>query len=93
MRASFPSSFSVSRAAFVLAVVAVAGACASAPKPAVPPTPMAAKPDPRVGLKAGLMNAGEAVSGMKITAKAVSPPGFLGITNSDLVWFNKHFYL
>jgi hypothetical protein len=41
-------------------------------------------------LKAGLMNAGEATSGMKVVAKAVSPPGFLGITNSDLAFTGKY---
>ena len=33
---------------------------------------------PRVDLKAGLMDAGEAVFGLKVDAKAVSPTGFLG---------------
>jgi hypothetical protein len=46
--------------------------------------------DPRVGLKAGLMNAGEAVAGLKIVAKAVSPPGFAGITNSDLAFTGNY---
>jgi len=71
-----------------LAGVLVVGiACAYATPPAPAP---AAKPDPRVGLKAGLNNAGEALSGMKVTAKAVSPPGFLGITNSDLAFTGKY---
>ena len=46
--------------------------------------------DPRVGLKAGLFDAGEAISNMKVVAKAVSPPGFLGITNSDLAFTGKY---
>jgi hypothetical protein len=44
----------------------------------------------REGLKAGLMDAGEAVSNLKINAKAVSPPGFLGVTNSDLTFTGKY---
>src|SRR5437868_1945753 len=73
------------------AAVFAASACASAPIPKTDMTPTpAAKPDPRVGLKAGLMNAGEAVSNLKINAKAVSPPGFLGITNSDLTFTGKY---
>ena len=68
------------------AAVAVVAAC-GAPKPATQPAP---NPDPRVGLKAGLTNAGEAVSNLKILAKAVSPPGFAGITNSDLAFIGNY---
>lgn len=64
-------------------------ACASTPKPATTPT-TAAKPDPRVGLKGGLLDAGEAVSNLRVVAKAVSPPGFLGITNSDLAFTGQY---
>ncbi len=46
--------------------------------------------DARVGLKAGLMDAEEATQYLKVTAKAVSPPGFLGITNSDLAFTGKY---
>ena len=72
------------------AAVVFAAACASAPVPTTVMSAPAAKPDPRVGLKAGLMDAGEAVSGMKMMAKAVSPPGFLGITNSDITFTGKY---
>lgn len=68
--------------------IAVAAACSSAAPPAATPAPVAS--DPRVGLKAGLMDAGEATFGLKVTAKAVSPPGFLGITNSDLAFTGKY---
>ena len=70
------------------AAVALLGLAACAPsKPKTAPTPMN---DPRVGLKAGLFDAGEAISNMKVVAKAVSPPGFLGITNSDLAFTGKY---
>ncbi|MEO7360656.1 MAG: hypothetical protein ABI120_10020 [Gemmatimonadaceae bacterium] len=46
--------------------------------------------DPRVGLKAGLMDAEQAVSNMKVLASVASPPGFLGITNSDLSFMGKY---
>jgi hypothetical protein len=73
-----------------LAMVASIAACSSnIPRQEMTPAP-AAKPDPREGLSAGLMNAGEAVSGLKITAKAASPQGFLGITNSDLAFTGKY---
>ena len=72
---------------FGFAAATLLAACGTAPPPATPPTP---ERDPRVGLKAGLMNAGEAVSNLKILAKAVSPPGFAGITNSDLAFTGKY---
>ena len=78
-------SFVLRRLGF--AAVAVLAACGPATPPATPPAP---EKDPRVGLKAGLMNAGEAVSNLKILAKAVSPPGFAGITNSDLAFTGKY---
>jgi hypothetical protein len=46
--------------------------------------------DARSNLKAGLMDAGEASFGLKVDAKAVSPPGFLGQTNSDLAFVGKY---
>jgi hypothetical protein len=71
-----------------LSVAAVlAAACATSTPPASSPAPMQ---DPRVGLKGGLMDAGEAVSNLKVVAKAVSPPGFLGVTNSDLAFTGKY---
>jgi hypothetical protein len=67
----------------------LAACSANAPKTAPTPAKDPAT-DARVGLKAGLFNAGEAISNMKVTAKAVSPPGFLGITNSDLAFTGKY---
>ncbi|MCU0617217.1 MAG: hypothetical protein MUD17_09090 [Gemmatimonadaceae bacterium] len=74
--------------AALLGVAACAGSTPSttpAPSPRYTPTT-----DPRVGLKAGLLDAGEAVSNLKVTAKAVSPEGFLGITNSDLAFTGNY---
>jgi hypothetical protein len=77
-------SFVLRRLGF--AAVAVFAACGKATPPETP----SPERDPRVGLKAGLMNAGEAVAGLKIVAKAVSPPGFAGITNSDLAFTGNY---
>ena len=46
----------------------------------------APSPDPRVGLKAGLQDAGEAIWNMKKISHSPSPEGFAGITNSDLAF-------
>ncbi len=63
----------------------------SAPSPAVMQSGnVAPQVDARSHLKAGLMDAGEASFGLKVDAKAVSPPGFLGQTNSDLAFVGKY---
>ncbi|MEO8030393.1 MAG: hypothetical protein ABI765_06075, partial [Gemmatimonadota bacterium] len=45
---------------------------------------VAPSPDPRVGLKAGLMNAQEASWNLKVLSKTPPSEKFMGITNSDL---------
>ncbi len=78
------------------AVALLAGltACASSTaKPTTEPTPVASADwsrDARNNLRAGLFDAQEAVSNLRVTARAVSPPGFLGITNSDLAFTGKY---
>ena len=81
-----------------LAVAGVAAGCAGASSstsmsasPALSRTPdmsapllAAPSPDPRVGLKAGLQDAGEAIWNMRKISHTPSPQGFAGITNSDL---------
>ena len=46
----------------------------------------APNPDPRVGLRAGLMDAGEALWNMRIVSKTPSPQTFAGGINSDLAF-------
>jgi len=70
----------------VLAVAVALGACAGG-SASTTPTPAT---DPRVGLKAGLMDAGEAASGLRVLAKVPSPAGFLGVTNSDLAFTGNY---
>ena len=48
------------------------------------PLVTAPSPDPRVGLKAGLRDAGEAIWNMRKISSTPSPQGFAGVTNSDL---------
>jgi hypothetical protein len=50
----------------------------------------APSPDPRVGLHAGLMNAGEAVWNLRVLSKTPPSAPFVGITNSDLS-FTSHY--
>jgi len=67
------------------ATLFVLSACGKNTPPQTEPAP-----DPRVGLQAGLFNAGEAVSNLKVVSKAVSPEGFRGITNSDLAFVGNY---
>ena len=46
----------------------------------------APSPDPRVGLKAGLQDAGEAIWNVRKVSHTPAPQGFAGITNSDLAF-------
>ena len=84
------------RSSFVACLIVIITACAGANRPATPPDPfvqagsIGPRVDSRSNLKAGLMDAGEATFGLKIAAKAVSPPGFLGVTNSDLTFTGKY---
>ena len=52
--------------------------------------PRAPSPDPRVGLKAGLMNAGEAVWNLRVVSQTPPSPQFVGITNSDLAFTGNY---
>ncbi|MEN9816899.1 MAG: hypothetical protein RLZ32_779, partial [Gemmatimonadota bacterium] len=83
MTLPFPAA--LGRLAAVAALAAVAGCSGAKPTPA--PAPAS---DPRNALKAGLFDAGEAVSNLKVTARATSPQGFLGITNSDLAFTGNY---
>ncbi|HKK08243.1 MAG TPA: hypothetical protein VKA44_05100, partial [Gemmatimonadota bacterium] len=67
-----------------------AGASASpapsaAPAAAAPAAP-ASGVDPRVGLKAGLMDAGEAAWNLEVLSETPPPDDFVGKTNSDLAF-------
>ncbi len=76
---------STTRAVTLAATLLLASACASMRGSSAdsfgPPSP-----DPRVGLKAGLMNAEEAAWNLRVVSKTPPPPTFAGITNSDLAF-------
>jgi hypothetical protein len=79
-------AYSYIRNSAAVAALLASAACASK-KPDTAPNPAT---DPRVGLKAGLFDAGEAISNLRVLAKVQSPPGFIGVTNSDLA-FTGHY--
>ncbi|MEO7996330.1 MAG: hypothetical protein ABI852_02735 [Gemmatimonadaceae bacterium] len=57
--------------------------------PATAAAPSAA-PDPRVGLRAGMMDAAEASSNMRVMSKTQPSEKFMGATNSDLAFTGKY---
>jgi len=57
------------------------------------PTDMSAaapNPDPRVGLRAGLMDAGEAAWNLRVLSETPPSPEFVGMTNSDLAFTGQY---
>lgn len=47
-------------------------------------------PDPRVGLKAGLFDAGEAIWNLELVSTTPPPEPFVGVTNSDLAFLGNY---
>src|SRR5688500_3535620 len=70
----------------------VTSACATAPATTTagdPPAPVstaAPSPDPRVGLRPGVNDAGEAVWNLRLVSKTPPPANFVGGINSDLAF-------
>ena len=72
-----------------LGLVGLAGCSKSANPGGTMPAPMrlaitAPSPDPRVGLKAGKLDAGEAAWNMRLVSNTPPSGKFVGSTNSDL---------
>src|SRR5215217_3644843 len=62
----------------------------NAPSPASSKSTNPPNPDPRVGLRAGKMDAGEAVWNLRVVSKTPPSEQFMDVTNSDLA-FNGHY--
>ena len=78
---------------FALAVVlASVSGCASTSGSTGASLPVggAPSPDPRVGLKPGLQDAGEAVWNLRVLSKTPPPPQFVGSTNTDLAFLGRY---
>ena len=70
-----------------LAAAALAGSAVPA---AAQPGDAAPRPDPRVGLRAGRMDAAEAVWNLRVVSKTPPAEGFVGSTNSDLAFSRNY---
>jgi LVIVD repeat len=90
--ASVPAGFaSISLA--LLSLAACAGSTttsSSSPAPSGRMSTRPPSPDPRVGLKAGKMDAQEAVWNLRVLSKTPPPAEFDGETNSDLAFTGKY---
>ena len=62
----------------------------AAMQPEATPPAMASSSDPRVGLKAGLYDAGEASWNLDLLSTTPSAEGFVGVTNSDLAFTGNY---
>ena len=80
----FPSQFSLA------AVLLIAAACTPSAPPMSTPTPEPEAQDPREGLGAGLMNAEEAVSNLRVLSENPPTGPFVGSTNSDLAFTGNY---
>jgi hypothetical protein len=63
---------------------------ANAPTPVGSMSTAAPSPDPRVGLRAGLMDAAEAAWNMRVLSKTPAPEKFVGVMNSDLAFTGNY---
>jgi hypothetical protein len=70
---------------------ATSGSGALTPAPAAMST-AAPSPDPRIGLRAGLFNAGEAVWNLRVVSETPPAKDFLGVTNSDLAFRGNYVF-
>jgi hypothetical protein len=82
------------RGTLAVAALATIGACAqtpvtttSAPSAASATAP---SPDPRIGLKPGLWDAGEAIWNLRVVSKTPPPERFVGGVNSDLAFTGNY---
>jgi hypothetical protein len=83
----------LARLALTVVALASIGACAQSPvrTTSAPSSRSGApSPDPRVGLKAGMFDAGEAVWNLRVVSKTPPPEKFVGGVNSDLAFLGNY---
>ena len=87
-----PSSRSSARLVRVAALALLAVGCArTAPTPsALAFSPLPPSPDPRVGLKPGLADAGTAAWNLRLVSNAPKPVKYTGASNSDLAFYGNY---
>jgi len=76
--------------AFVLCLLALAACSKSTTSGGSGMSSVAPKPDPRVGLKAGMWDAAQAAWNVKLVSTTPPSEKFAGVTNSDLAFTGKY---
>ena len=69
---------------------ATVGSRSTPPAPEPSPVVAAPSPDPRIGLRAGLFDAEEAVWNLRVVSQTLPPEDFVGVTNSDLAFTGNY---
>ncbi len=81
-------------AAFALSLLVLAACGGASPGGMPAPEPdlstTAPSPDPRVGLRAGVQDAGQAIWNLRLLSATPSPEAFAGNTNSDIAFTGKY---
>jgi len=82
----------VARRMLAIAALASIGACAQAPvtTTATPSAATSSGTDPRVGLRPGMWDAGEAISNLRLVSTTRPPERFIGGINSDLAFIGNY---
>jgi hypothetical protein len=75
---------------FTAALLLMGCAGATSTAPVAPETASARGSDPRVGLRAGLHDAGEAVWNLRVISETPAPAEFTGVSNTDLAFTGKY---
>src|SRR5829696_8031180 len=83
-------TLAVGAASLVACSHSTSNAGTGTPSPASSKSTTPPNPDPRVGLRAGKMDAGEAVWNLRVVSKTPPSEQFVDVTNSDLA-FNRHY--
>ncbi|GAC1651504.1 MAG: hypothetical protein NVS4B3_12330 [Gemmatimonadaceae bacterium] len=93
-RGGSPGALSLAVGLFSLAACAQASSSSdpamASPVPASSMSTTAPNPDPRIGLRAGLMDAAEASWNLRVVSKTPPSEKFLGSTNSDLAFSGNY---
>ena len=85
-----PLSLTLGLATLAACSQSTSTAGSGSPAPATSRSTPPPNPDPRVGLRAGKMDAGEAVWNLRVVSKTPPADQFVDVTNSDLA-FNGHY--
>jgi hypothetical protein len=75
---------------FLLGCAGSTSSTPGGPAPVGGASAQAPSPDPRVGLRAGLHDAGEAVWNLRVVSETPTPVQFDGVTNSDVAFTGKY---